>query len=248
MGWQTTPPTLPTGSSYKDVGSWNVTANKYSTAGSIAIARLGTNQVSIRFIFGTNDGSTSVFAPPGYMDFKVGDDVKSYGWGARISRTVYWTGTLNAGSSVKVLAGAHDSGSAFSHATYLSKNATGPDYVTTYAVAYNANGGSGSTASQTKTYGTALTLRQNGYTRDGYAFTGWNTASDGSGTAYAAGASYTANAAVTLYAQWLRMNIPVFVNVGGSVRQVEKAYANIGGVIKECDVYANIGGTVKPIK
>ena len=32
------------------------------------------------------------------------------------------------------------------------------------------------------------------------------------------------------------------------MRQVEKAYANVGGVIKECDVYANIGGTVKPIK
>ena len=77
MGWQTTPPTLPTGSSYKPIGSWNVTANKYSTAGSIAIARLGTNQVSIRFILNTNDGSTSTFAPPGYMDFKVGNDVKS---------------------------------------------------------------------------------------------------------------------------------------------------------------------------
>lgn len=248
MGWSTTAPTLPTGSSWKPVGSWNVTANKYSTDGSIAIARLNTNQAAVRFIFGTNDGSTSVFAPPGYMDFKVGDDVKSYGWGARISRTVYWTGTLNAGASVTVAAGAHEDGSAFSHATYLSKKVTGPDYVTKYAVSYNANGGSGSTASQTKTYGTALTLRQNGYARDGYAFTGWNTASDGSGTAYAAGASYTANAAVTLYAQWLRMNIPVFVNVGGTVRQVEKAYTNIGGVIKECDVFANIGGTVKPIK
>lgn len=249
MGWSTTAPTLPTGSSWKSVGSWNTTANKYSTAGTIAIARLATNQVAVRFVLNTNSGSTSTFAPPGCMDFKVGDSTQSYGWGASISKTVYWTGTLNAGAKVKVAAGAHDSGgSAFSHATYLEKTATGPDYVTTYAVAYNANGGSGSTAGQTKTYGTALTLRQNGYTRDGYAFTGWNTAADGSGTAYAAGASYTANAAVTLYAQWLRLNIPVFVNVGGSVRQVEKAYANIGGVIKECDVFANIGGTVKPIK
>lgn len=72
----------------------------------------------------------------------------------------------------------------------------------TYAVTYNANGGSGTTASQTKTYGQSLTLRANGFTRTGYAFQHWNTKADGTGTTYAAGASYTANAAVTLYAIW----------------------------------------------
>lgn len=72
----------------------------------------------------------------------------------------------------------------------------------TYAVTYNANGGSGTTASQTKTYGQPLTLRANGFTRTGYAFQHWNTKADGSGTTYAAGANYTANAAVTLYAIW----------------------------------------------
>lgn len=248
MGWSTTAPTLPTGSSWKSVGSWNVTANKYSTAGSIAIARLNTNQAAVRFILNTNDGSTSVFAPPGYMDFKVGNDVKSYGWGARISETVYWTGTLNAGASVTVAAGAHDSGSAFSHATYLSKSTTGPDYVTKYTITYKANGSGQADQTQSKTYGSAVSLKQNPFTYSGYGFLGWNTAADGSGTAYAAGASYSGNSDLTLYAQWKRLNIPVFVNVGGTVHQVEKAYANIGGVIKECDVFANIGGTVKPIK
>jgi uncharacterized repeat protein (TIGR02543 family) len=38
--------------------------------------------------------------------------------------------------------------------------------------------------------------------RTGFTFTGWNTAADGSGTRYAAGASYTANANVTLFASW----------------------------------------------
>ena len=83
---------------------------------------------------------------------------------------------------------------------------------------------------QTKTYGTALTLSSTKPTRanepagsrtvlyDGngapnptsstasrttsYAFSNWNTAANGSGTAYSSGASYTANAAATLYAQW----------------------------------------------
>ena len=73
----------------------------------------------------------------------------------------------------------------------------------TYAISYNGNGStSGSTSAQTKTYGVALTLRSNGYTRTNYVFKNWNTAANGSGTAYSAGASYTANATATMYAQW----------------------------------------------
>ena len=72
----------------------------------------------------------------------------------------------------------------------------------TYAVKYNANGGSGAPNPQTKTYGTALTLSSTKPTRTGYTFIGWNTKSDGTGASYSPGASYTANSAITLYAIW----------------------------------------------
>lgn len=85
----------------------------------------------------------------------------------------------------------------------------------TYSVTYNGNGNTGgSTSSQTKTYGTALTLRSNGFTRTGYAFKRWNTTSSDSGTAYNAGASYTANAAIALYAIW---NPYIYYNANGGV-------------------------------
>lgn len=71
----------------------------------------------------------------------------------------------------------------------------------TYTVKYNANGGSGAPGNQTKTHGTALTLSSTKPTRTGYTFKGWATSASGS-VAYAAGASYTANAGVTLYAVW----------------------------------------------
>lgn len=104
--------------------------------------------------------------------------------------------------------------------------------VKTYTISYNANGGTGAPAAQTKTYGTALTLSStkptkaqstaDGYTvsfnlngaggtapssltqvnTTSYSFSKWNTKSDGSGTSYNSGASYTANAAATLYAQY----------------------------------------------
>ncbi len=74
--------------------------------------------------------------------------------------------------------------------------------INTYTITYNANGGSGAPNAQTKTYNVALTLSSTVPTRTGYTFTGWNTASNGSGTTYKTGDSYTANAAATLYAQW----------------------------------------------
>lgn len=72
----------------------------------------------------------------------------------------------------------------------------------TYTVSYNANGGSGAPANQTKTYGTALTLSGTKPTRTNYNFKGWGTSASATTVSYAAGASYTANAAITLYAVW----------------------------------------------
>ena len=57
-------------------------------------------------------------------------------------------------------------------------------------------------AAQTKIHDVDLTLSSNTFAKTGAIFAGWNTAANGSGTAYANGATYSANAAVTLYAQW----------------------------------------------
>lgn len=80
--------------------------------------------------------------------------------------------------------------------------------MTSYPIAYNENKPSGAGAitnmpsNQTKWHGTALTLASTVPSLNQYYFTGWNTKANGSGTSYAAGASYTTNAAATLYAQW----------------------------------------------
>ncbi|MDZ4250381.1 MAG: InlB B-repeat-containing protein, partial [Candidatus Nanopelagicales bacterium] len=70
-------------------------------------------------------------------------------------------------------------------------------------VTFNANDGAGSMSSQTKNVPTALTA--NTFTRAGYSFTGWNTAANGSGTAYANQAVYPFTADATLHAQWLAL-------------------------------------------
>lgn len=84
----------------------------------------------------------------------------------------------------------------------------------TYTVTYNANGGSGAPANQTKTYGKTLTLSSTKPTRTNYNFKGWGTSASATTVSYAAGASYTANAAITLYAIWeLAYTKPRIVNL-----------------------------------
>lgn len=77
--------------------------------------------------------------------------------------------------------------------------------VPTYTVTYDANGGSGKTTDNTAyATGAKATVKANGYTRDDYTFTGWNTEADGSGKSYAEGDPIKMLRNVVLYAQWTR--------------------------------------------
>ena len=83
-----------------------------------------------------------------------------------------------------------------------------------YTVSYNANGGSGAPSAQTKWYGSTLKLSTATPTRKGYSFLGWSTANDSS-VEYAAGANYTANSDVMLYAVWKANTYTVSYNDNG---------------------------------
>lgn len=83
-----------------------------------------------------------------------------------------------------------------------------PDAPVDYELTYSSNGGVGTmgaqTASSTDSSHTFIVLA-NGFTREGWHFTGWNTEADGSGDAYGAGSEMTLQASAptaTLYAQW----------------------------------------------
>ncbi|HEY4152444.1 MAG TPA: InlB B-repeat-containing protein, partial [Pseudolysinimonas sp.] len=85
-----------------------------------------------------------------------------------------------------------------------------------HTVTFNNNGGTGTMANEVTNAATALTT--NSFTRVGYTFSGWNTAANGSGTAYANGASYPFTADATMYAQWTALpnHTVTFNNNGGT--------------------------------
>jgi uncharacterized repeat protein (TIGR02543 family) len=71
-------------------------------------------------------------------------------------------------------------------------------------VSFDANGGVGTMANQSRTHNGALV--ENEFTRTGFVFSTWNTEPDGSGKTYSSGVTYPfrdRNSSTTLYAQWL---------------------------------------------
>lgn len=85
---------------------------------------------------------------------------------------------------------------------YCGYTETATETENKFALNYDANGGTGTMTPDTCFDGGKLTVKANGFTRDGYDFTGWNTAVDGKGTAYKPGDELTLTESLTLYAQW----------------------------------------------
>ena len=75
-------------------------------------------------------------------------------------------------------------------------------------ITYIANGGEGEMKPQAVESGFEVKLNANTFTKDGSDFTGWNEAKDGSGKAYADGATVTPTGNLTLYAQWQAKSTP----------------------------------------
>ncbi len=99
-------------------------------------------------------------------------------------------------------------GKSFSVGGSFNLNATTTLYAQwaerSYNITYDANGGTGAPASQSKKHFSqeSITLSTVRPTRVGYTFASWNTKKNATGTSYTPGATYNTNADVTLYAVW----------------------------------------------
>lgn len=193
----------------------NVTGRWRFTSATLSVT---TNEITVSYNKGTNGSGTNVT-----------DTITSGATlrGATFTRTGYtqtgWA-TSDGGAKVYNLSATYSGTADLTLYPYWT--------IISYTVSYNLNGGSGTFNSQTKNYGSSITLHsgkptpptatsagsytvtyngnsgtpgvasQSAARTTSYTFSTWNTAQNGSGTSYAAGATYSANASATLYAQY----------------------------------------------
>ncbi len=130
-------------------------------------------------------------------------------------------------------------GSGSSQTMVATLSMSGSDPVTftatvtgTKNLTYDVNGGSGGPVQVSVNVGATATVSSTVPTRTGYTFGGWNTALNGSGTQYAAGATFTMPATdVTLYAQWSINSYNVVYSANGGSGAPGSASVNYGSTV-----------------
>jgi hypothetical protein len=207
-----TPSTTAVQNNLNQYQNWSATTSQISTLLSTATM----NRVSTKD--GFDDDRTVIVASPPVLTWTVTWDAAGGEGGTQFT-------TEPRGNSHTAPSPGPRNG--FDFLYYRSGSGTGTDFVgsggpytptgnvtfaaiwtaKTYSVTYNANSGTGAPASQTKIHGTNLTLSATVPTRatvgsSQYTFAGWNTEANGTGTSYSAGATYTLNQALSLFAQW----------------------------------------------
>lgn len=229
-GYKASTPTAPTASGYTFKGwykeaactnAWNFNSNTV-TANTTLYAKWVANKYTITYNGnGNTSGSVTTTLTRSYNTSGDLHDVSTFSLaktGYHVNSGAEWNKAAN-GSGTSYSQSSSYVWTTFGSLTAEQTNVTlyANWKIDTYAVSYNANGGSGAPSGQTKTYGTNLTLSTVKPTRSGYTFKGWatSTARAGSGTVdYLAGATYTTNAALTLYAVWeLTYSKPVISNL-----------------------------------
>ena len=90
-----------------------------------------------------------------------------------------------------------------------------------YSIHFYSNGGTGSMPDQIADRGTTVKLAGNGFTREHYEFTGWNTKADGTGISYKdqdlVKDLASAGAQAILYAQWKNRTYTIRYNGNGGI-------------------------------
>lgn len=115
-----------------------------------------------------------------------------------------------------------------------------------FSVIYKANGGTGTMANQKADENNKIAqLNANQFTRTGYAFVGWNTSSDGTGTAYTdQQTNITLAQNLTLYAQWAPV---VTLNDAGNEETAHPTAVNgtitLPDGVNACEPYEFVGWT-----
>lgn len=118
-----------------------------------------------------------------------------------------------------------------------------PAPIVNYTVTFmsNCETATGTTNSITAAENTNITLTANGFVREGYTFTGWNTSADGTGTGYAESSTIKLTGNLILYAQWILATVPTY---SVAINEVEHGTVAVSQAVAEAGTQISI--TVTP--
>ena len=103
--------------------------------------------------------------------------------------------------------------------------------ITSYTIAYNANGGINAPPAQTKRHGSSITISSAKPDRDGYIFQGWSDSTSGN-VKYHPGDTYSQNGNATLYAIWQQATFTIYYDANGGTYPPGNQTKNYGKDIK----------------
>ena|GEM_PF-3326014 len=104
-----------------------------------------------------------------------------------------------------------------------------------HSVTYNSNGGTGLMTQDIIRRNSNYAIKANSFTREDYGFAGWNTAADGSGTAFAATIpDITEN--ITLFAQWSQNLFTVTFDPNGGEVSPTSALTEVDGKLSSLPI------------
>lgn len=109
MGWSTSEPTLPSGSVWEQVGTTSWENNHIKIASTVSVARLDGDQIAVR-ITETRTQQGTYWQTDNYMRVDIGGTTGTAyttAWAASsgVAKSIYYTGTANAGATVTVTVG-----------------------------------------------------------------------------------------------------------------------------------------------
>ena len=182
------------------------------TYGSACTAATQGTMLKTNSVFGgwnTNTGGTGT-------NYSSGGSIKNISTGSNVTLYAKWTTctACSAGTGATCTLSVSNNTCTYTTACKTGYNtlANSGKYnpsctANTYTVAYNANGGSGTTASSSHTYDEPKALTSNGFTNGVKKFMGWSTSSTATSATYTNGQSVsnltsTNGGTVTLYAVW----------------------------------------------
>lgn len=109
MGWSTSAPTLPSGSSWVQKGTTSWENNHIRITSTVSVARLDGDQIAVR-ITETRTQIGTLWQTDNYMRVDVGGvtgTAYTTAWSANsgVAKSIYFTGTAAAGATIDVIVG-----------------------------------------------------------------------------------------------------------------------------------------------